>query len=179
MKKEDKHEFVAWMKGEMATAPSLVVVDYRGLTVAQLSTLRNKCRDAGVRFKVAKNTLMKLALAGASLDVIDDLLVGPTAVAWHPGDPGAPARVLLEFGRDKAHEKMKIKGGGVKGRKLSAEEVKFVLATLPTRAELLGRLAGMMNSGPQKLHGVLSAGPAKLGYALKALQRQRESAQAN
>jgi large subunit ribosomal protein L10 len=176
LKKEEKHKFVEWMKGEVAQASSLVVADYRGLTVAQLAALRSKCREAGVKFKVVKNTLMKLALQGSSLDVVDELLDGPTAVAWHPEDPGAPARVLLDFAKDKQNEQMKIKGGGVKGRKLSADEIKTALATLPTRSELLARLAMMLNSGPQKLHGVLSGGPAKLGYALTALKQQRESA---
>jgi large subunit ribosomal protein L10 len=178
VKKQDKNDFVDWMKAELATATSMVVADYRGLTVAQMSALRLKCRDSGVKFKVAKNTLMKVALKDSNLAGIEALLTGPTAVAWSSEDPGAPARVLLEFLKDKAHEKMKIKGAGVAGRKLSAEEVKSVLSVIPTRPQLLGQLAGMMNSGPQKLHGVLSAGPAKLGYALAALKQSKESGQA-
>jgi large subunit ribosomal protein L10 len=172
--KAEKNEFVTWMKAEMSTAPSVVVAEYRGLTVAQLSSLRTRCRDAGVKIKVVKNTLMKLALKDTDLEASAGALEGPTAVAWHLDDPGAAARVLIAFAKEKNNEALKIKGGGVKGRKLVEAEVRNVLATLPTRPELLGSLVGMINSGPQKLHGVLSAAPIKMARLLMALQSERE-----
>jgi large subunit ribosomal protein L10 len=173
--KTEKNEFVTWMKAEMTVAPSVVVAEYRGLTVAQLSSLRARCRDSGVKFKVVKNTLMKLALKDTDLASAAQVLDGPTAVAWHLDDPGAPARVLIAFAKEKTNEALKIKGGGVRGRALAEAEVRNVLATLPTRPELLGTLVGMINSGPQKLHGVLSAAPIKMARLLAALKDQRES----
>lgn len=178
MDKKQKTEFVDWMKGEVETSPAMVIADYRGLTVAQMTDLRARCREKGVKFKVAKNTLMRIVIKGSNFEAIEPLLEGPTAIAWHPEDPGAPARVLVDFAKQKGHEALEIKGAGVSGRMLSPAEVKDVLATMPTREELLGTMAGMLINGPQKLAGVLAAGPNKLGRVLGALKDKKEQAEA-
>jgi len=162
------------MKQELETAPSMVLADYRGLTVAQISDLRDRCREAGVRFKVAKNTLLKLASGGTPMAAMDQLLTGPTAVAWHREDPGAPARVLVEFIKIKGNEKLEIKGAAAGGKLISAQEVKTMLATLPTRPQLLAIMAGLIAAGPTKLARLLAAGPQQLGRALGALQTEKE-----
>jgi len=176
LKREEKEQFVQRMKPELENAPSLVLADYRGLTVAQMTELRSRCREAGVVIKVAKNTLTRLALSGTDKEGLAELLEGPSALAWHSEDPGAPARVLVEFAKIKGNEALEIKGGSLPGRALSAREVTDMLATLPTREELLARFAGMLRSGPQRLHAVITAGPAKLGRALGALEQRRKEA---
>jgi large subunit ribosomal protein L10 len=177
LKKEEKHEFVAWMKGQLESAPSVVLADYRGLDVAQMNSLRIRCREAGVQFKVVKNTLMLLASENTDMSGIKEHLGGPTALAWHSEDPGAPARVLVGFAREKGNEDLEIKCGAVRGRLLTADDVKGVLAVLPTREELLAKFAGSLSAGPSKLMRALSAGPQMLGRGLAALRRQREAAQ--
>lgn len=176
MKKEEKNEFVAWMSEELAKASSTVLADYRGLTVAQMDDLRSKCREAGVSFKVVKNTLMKRVVKGTDREVMQELLEGPTAIAWHNEDPGAAARVLVEFAKNKQNEALEIKGAAVSGKLLDANGVKFVLATLPTREELLGRMAGLVAAGPTKLVRTIAAGPQMLANVLGALKDQREQA---
>ncbi len=174
MKKADKVKFIEQMKQELETAPSMVLADYRGLTVAQISDLRDRCREAGVQFKVAKNTLLKLASADSPMAAMDRLLTGPTAVAWHREDPGAPARVLVEFSRIKDNEKLEIKGAVAGGKLLGAEEVKNILATLPTRPQLLATMAALIAAGPTKVARLLAAGPQQLGRALGALRTEKE-----
>jgi large subunit ribosomal protein L10 len=174
LKKEEKAQFIAEMKQELGTAPSMVLADYRGLTVAQISDLRNRCREAGVQFRVAKNTLLKLAAAGTPMAAMESLLTGPTAVAWHREDPGAPARVLVEFGKIKDNEKLEIKGAVAGGKLLGAQEVKSILATLPTRPQLLAAMAGLLAAGPAKLARLLASGPQTLGRALGALKAEKE-----
>lgn len=176
MKKEEKVEFIQWVKGELESAPAMVLADYRGLSVAQITELRDRCREADVKFKVVKNTLMQRAVEGTPMDVVKDMFTGPSALAWHSDDPGAAARVLVNFAKARGNEALEIKGGAVTGRMLSAQEVQSVLATLPSRNELLGTMAGLIDAGPGKLHRVLSAGPAKLGRVIRALEERRAGA---
>lgn len=173
MKKEEKEKFVKWMKEELEKVPAVVAADFRGLSVAKMTELRGRCREAGVQFKVVKNTLTRRAAEGTPLSALSPLLDGPTALAWHGEDPGAAARVLTDFAREKENEALKVKGGALGRRVFSPEEVKNVMATLPGRPALLSRLAGLLGGGPQKLHGVIAAGPAMLYRVLSALKEQR------
>ncbi len=176
MKKSEKEEFVAWLKGELENAPAIVLADYRGLTVEQMTALRSKCREAGVSLRVAKNTLTKIAIEGTPFEPVKELLTGPVALAWHGEDPGASARVLVEFAKIKTNQDLEIRGGAISGRVLTADQVKNVLATMPSREELLAQMAGLLYAGPQKLHAVLSAGPNKLGRVIAALKEKKEAA---
>jgi large subunit ribosomal protein L10 len=172
--KEEKKEFVDWMKNEFNNAQSVVAADYRGLDVAQMTELRAKCREVGVSIRVVKNTLTLLASKDTPVEPISELLTGPTAVAWHSEDPGAPAKVLVNFAKVKANVDLEIKGAALSGRLLSADEVKNVLATMASHEELMGKMAGLLLAGPQKLHSVLSAGPNMLGRLLGALKDKKE-----
>lgn len=176
MKKSDKVEFVDWMKGELEKSPSAVLADYRGLTVAQMTDLRRRCREAGVQFKVVKNTLMRLVIQGTGMESLGEFLAGPSALAWHYEDPGAAAKVLVDFAKEKDNEALEIKGAAASGRALSAVETREVLARMPSRPELLSQMAALIAAGPQKLVNVLAAGPNKLGRALGALKAEREAA---
>ncbi len=176
MNKNDKNEFVTWIKEEMTNAQSAVMADYRGLTVAQMTDLRRRCREAGVQFKVVKNTLMDLAVKETPMSGLEGLLTGPSALAWHHEDPGAPARILADYAKEKGNEALEIKGGAAGGRALDADQVKNVLAKMETREELLAKTAMLIVAGPTKLARVLAAGPNKLGRVLGALQEKKEAA---
>ena len=124
-------------------AASVVAVDYRGLTVAQDTELRKQLREAGVSYKVFKNTLIKRAAEGTEFAALDPDLEGPTAIAVSKDDATAPARVLADFA--KKAEKLEIKAGIVEGTYYDAKGMQ-VIATIPSREVLLGRLLGSMQS---------------------------------
>ncbi len=124
-------------------AATAVAVDYRGLTVAQDTELRKKLREAGVIYKVYKNTLIKRAAAGTVFAALDPVLEGPTAIAVHKEDATAAARVLAEFA--KKADKLEIKGGIVESKYYDAKGMQPI-AEIPSRDVLLGRLLGSMQS---------------------------------
>ena len=124
-------------------AASVVLVDHRGLTVAEDTELRKLLREAGVDYKVYKNTMMKRAFEGTPCAGLDDLLNGPSAMAVAKDDATAPARILAEFA--KKAKKLEIKGGVVEGDVYDAAGIGQI-ATVPTREVLLGRLFGSWQS---------------------------------
>ena len=124
-------------------AKSAVVVDYRGLTVEQDTRLRRSLREAGISYKVYKNTMIKLAAEGTDFAKLDSLLEGPTAIAVSKDDATAPARVL--FGFTKEAKALELKGGLVDGEFYDANGIQQI-ATIPSKEVLLGRLFGSMQS---------------------------------
>lgn len=124
-------------------AQTAVVVDYRGLTVAQDTELRKTLREAGVTYKVYKNTMIRRAAEGTDFAALDPTLEGPTAIAVSKEDATAPARILAEFA--KKADKLEIKGGIVEGTYYDAKGMQTI-ATIPSREVLLGRLLGSMQS---------------------------------
>ena len=134
-------------------AASAVVVDYRGLTVAQDTELRKALRQAGVSYKVYKNTLIKRAAEGTEFAALDPNLEGPTAIAVSKDDATAPARVLAEFA--KKADKLEIKGGVIEGTYYDAKGMQ-VIATIPSREVLLGKLLGSIQSPITNLARVLN-----------------------
>lgn len=124
-------------------ASSVVVVDYRGLTVEQDTQLRKQLREAGVVYKVYKNTMVRIAAKGTEFEKFDAYLEGPTALAVSKDDATAPARLLAKFA--KTAPKLEIKGGVVEGDAYDAQGM-AAIAAVPSREELLGRLFGSMQS---------------------------------
>lgn len=124
-------------------AQSAVVVDYRGLTVEQDTQLRKSLREAGVTYKVYKNTMIRLATKGTEFEALDNVLEGPTAIAVSKEDATAPARILFNF--SKTAPQLELKAGIVEGTTYDAQGIK-VIAEIPSRDELLGRLFGSMKS---------------------------------
>ncbi|MDO4327735.1 MAG: 50S ribosomal protein L10 [Lachnospiraceae bacterium] len=124
-------------------AASAVVVDYRGLTVEQDTILRKQLREAGVSYKVYKNTLIKRAAEGTAFAALDPDLEGPTALAVSKTDATAPARILAKFA--KTADKLELKAGVVEGTYYDAKGIQ-VIATIPSREELLGKLLGSIQS---------------------------------
>ena len=142
-KVELKQPIVAEISELLDGAATAVVVDYRGLTVAQDTELRKQLREAGVTYKVYKNTMIRRAAEGTAFAALDPHLEGPTAIAVSKTDATAAARILAEFA--KKADKLEIKGGVVEGNYYDAKGMQ-VIATIPAREVLLGRLLGSMQS---------------------------------
>ena len=142
-KVELKQPIVNEIAEAVKDAASVVVVDARGLTVAEDTQLRKQLREAGVTYKVYKNTLMKRAFEGTDFAALDEVLEGPSAIAVSKDDATAPARILAKFG--KTAQNLEIKAGVVEGAFYDAQGMAAV-AAVPSREELLSRLLGSMQS---------------------------------
>jgi large subunit ribosomal protein L10 len=142
-KVELKQPVVAAIAEDVKDAQSVVLVDYRGLTVAQDTELRKQLREAGVIYKVCKNTMMKRAFEGTDFAGLDEYLEGPSAMAVSKEDATAPARILCNFA--KTADKLELKAGVVEG---TVDDVAGLteLAQIPSREVLLSRLLGSMQS---------------------------------
>ena len=142
-KVEQKQPVVEEIKGYVADAKAAVLVDYRGLTVAQDTELRKKLRDAGVIYKVYKNTMLNFAFKGTAYEALAEDLNGPTAVAFGLDDATAPARILMEC--TKTMPKLEFKAGVVEGNYYDAKKLE-VIATIPSREVLISKLLGSLQS---------------------------------
>lgn len=142
-KVELKQPIVEEISANIAGAQSVVLVDYRGLTVEQDTELRKQLREAGVTYKVYKNTFMTRAFKGTEFEGLAPYLNGPSAVAISTTDATAPARVLAEFA--KKANKLEIKGGVVEGNVYDAKGMDAI-ASIPSREVLISRLLGSMQS---------------------------------
>ena len=142
-KVELKKPIVDEISASIKDAQSVVLVDYRGLTVEQDTQLRKPFREAGVTYKVYKNTMIRFAAKGTAFEALEPHLEGPTALAVSKEDATAPARIIAEFA--KKADKLEIKGGIVEDTYYDAKGMQ-VIATIPSREVLLGRLLGSMQS---------------------------------
>jgi large subunit ribosomal protein L10 len=161
-KVELKQPVVAEIAELLNGAASVVAVDYRGLTVAQDTELRKQLRAAGIVYKVYKNTMIRRAAEGTDYAALDPNLEGPTAIAVSKDDATAPARMLAEFA--KKADKLEMKGGIVEGTYYDAKGIQ-VIATIPSREVLLGRLLGSMQSPVTNFARVLNQIAEKQGEA--------------
>ncbi len=165
----EKVAAVAEITAEFRDASAMVVTEYRGLSMKQLSQLRRSL-GSDVNYAVAKNTLVKRAAANAGIEGLDDLLVGPTAIAFVSGEPVDAAKALREFQKD--NKALVVKGGYMEGRALSAAEVSQ-LADLDSREVLLGKLASAMKGNLTKAAQLFSAPASQVARLAAALQDKR------
>ncbi len=142
-KVELKQPIVQEISEQIKDAQSVVVVDYRGLTVAEDTQLRKQLREAGVAYKVYKNTLVNFAIKGTDFESLSDVLEGPNAFAISTTDATAPARVIAKFA--KTAPALEIKAGVVEGTFYDADGMKAI-ATIPSREELLSKFLGSIQS---------------------------------
>ena len=142
-KVELKQPIVAAIAEDVKDAQSVVIVDYRGLTVAQDTELRKQLRDAGIIYKVCKNTMMKRAFEGTEFEGLAEYLEGPSAMAVSKDDATAAARILCKFAKDA--DKLEVKAGVVEGKVYDQAGVK-ALSAIPSREELLSKLLGSIQS---------------------------------
>jgi large subunit ribosomal protein L10 len=169
----DKVAVVEEVRERLASANASVVTEYRGLTVTQLAELRKNLAAVG-DYKIYKNTLVRLAIAGSEYEELTELLSGPTAIAFVNGEISAAAKALRDFAR--AYPALIVKGGLVGGSTLSNQDLTR-LADLPSREVLLARFAGGLAAPLQQLAGLLQALPRNLAYGLSALVDQRRAAE--
>lgn len=137
-----------------------VVVDYRGLDVAEVTALRKELRDEGIEFHVYKNTMTRRAVDAVELSALNEVLVGPTAIAFSKDDVVAPARILNNFAKD--HEALEIKGGVIEGEVATLEQIKE-LADLPNYEGMVSMLLS-----------VLQAPIRNLAYVVQSVSEQKE-----
>ena len=166
-KVELKQPIVQEISETIKDAQSLVVVDYRGLTVAQDTELRKKLREAGVTYKVCKNTMMKRAFEGTDFAQLDEYLEGPNAIAISKEDATAPARIICNFA--KKAEALEVKAGVVEGSVYDAAGIQE-LSKIPSREELLSKLLGSLQSPITNLARVLNQIAEKGGAADAAVE---------
>ena len=173
MNRSEKDAVVEDLKGRFDRMISAVFVDYQGLNVPSATELRDKLREAGVEYKVVKNTLVERALEGRewSAELSAQVLQGMTAVAWSYEEPATAAQVIKEFGKKNEH--LKVKAGVVDGKVIDAQAVLDRLATMPGRDELRAQLLATMQAPALQLLRLLQTPAQNFLYLLKA----REAAQ--
>jgi large subunit ribosomal protein L10 len=169
--KAAKNEVVEHYSGVFKANPSVVLVEYKGLTVKELEGLRSNLRDADTELKIVKNTLLRIAAKDTEIEQITDLLSGPTAIAVCEKDPTAAAKVFVKSVKD--HPLLKIKGGIVEGNVVGVDEI-TALSKLPSRPEMMAQLLGALSSPMSNLLGSLIQMQTKLLYALEALKDTKE-----
>ncbi|MGN4759635.1 50S ribosomal protein L10 [Bacillus cereus group sp. MYBK227-2] len=140
---ETKQQVVTEIADKLRASKSTIVVDYRGLTVSEATELRKQLREAGVEFKVYKNSLTRRAAESAEMAELNEFLTGPNAIAFSNEDVVAPAKVLNDFAKD--HEALEIKAGVIEGKLVTLDEVKAI-ATLPSREGLLSMLLSVLQA---------------------------------
>ncbi len=173
--REQKQSEVDALREKITSANSVVLADYRGLTVSDANDLRGRLRkagDGGIEYRIAKNTLLKLAVAETDAAKLGPMLVGPTALALAYDEPASLARVLVDYAKE--NDKFEIKGGVVEGELVDLAFIRQ-LAALPSKDELRAKLMGTLLAPTQKLAGTLHALLGHLRGALEQRQRQLEA----
>jgi len=162
---ELKQPIVEEIKANLDGEQSAVIVDYRGLTVEQYTILRKEMREAGVIYKVYKNTMVRFAIDGTVFEALKDDLEGPNAIAISKDDATAPARILAKFAKDAPA--LEIKSGIVEGTYYDANGIKAI-SSIPSREELLSKLLGSLQSPIANFARVLKQIAEKDGGAAEA-----------
>ncbi|MEW6500709.1 MAG: 50S ribosomal protein L10 [Thermodesulfobacteriota bacterium] len=172
MEREEKAAIVQELSEKFAKAKLAVLADYRGLTVHNLQALRREMRSNNAEVKVAKNTLIKKAIAGTTFAAFESHLQGNTALALTDADPVGPAKVLVKFMKD--HPAMSVKSVIFEGKMLTSDDL-TALSKLPGINELRAQLLGLMLAVPTGFVRVLNGVPQKAVYLLQAIKDSKES----
>jgi large subunit ribosomal protein L10 len=169
-----KAQFIDELAQKLRDSKGVVLLDYRGLNVAQITDLRRQLDEQEVEFHVAKNTLLRIAADRAEIDVTPELLVGPTAIAFGWRDEVAPAKLLSDFAR--RNRVVSVKGGIVGGHSLSAEQIGRV-AELPNRETLLAQLLGVIQAPAAQALGIMQAPAREIAGLAQALAQKQGGAE--
>lgn len=172
MDRSQKEQLVAALKQRLEEVNLVVVTQQSGLTVSQVTDLRQRMREAGASYKVTKNRLTRLALEGTKFQALESLFTGPTAIASSE-DPVAAAKVCVEFA--KQNDKLTIVGGAL-GEKMLDQQAINALAKLPSLDELRAKLLGVLQAPATKVAGVAQAPAGKLARVFSAYGSQGEAA---
>jgi len=169
MPTEAKRETVAELREALSSSRTLIVSEYRGLSVKELAEIRRALRKQDVTYRVVKNRLMRIAAQDTVGEALGPLLVGPTAIAFGT-DESSTAKAVIDATRP--YKVVTITGGVLGNRSINADAVRS-LATLPSREVLLAKLAGGMQAPIATLGGLLAANIRNLGYALSQVRDQK------
>lgn len=169
---DEKKAVVAEVSGKLTGAQAAMLAEYRGLSVAQMTTLRRKAHESNVFLRVVKNSLARRAVEGTGFECLKDQMIGPLAFAVS-ADPVAVAKILSEFAKE--NEALKIKVGAMDGKLMSLAQIQ-ALAVLPGREQLLALLLGTMQAPVQKFVQTLNEVPAKFVRTLAAVRDAKASA---
>lgn len=162
--RSEKEQLVSSLRQGLSESSLVIVAQQTGLTVAQASDLRRQMREAGAQYKVAKNTLARLAVAGTENEGITPLLSGPTALAYSK-DPVAAAKVTIKFAN--TNDKFKVVGGSLDGKVLNAKDIE-TLSKLPSLDELRAKIIGIISTPATRIAGVLQAPAGQLARVFSA-----------
>jgi large subunit ribosomal protein L10 len=173
VKLDEKKQIVEDLRVRFAKSSLVILTDFKGLDVASVSELRRKLKEAGIEYKVVKNTLMARASQETPISVLKDQFKGPGAVAIGYHDPVAPAKILTKFADDS--KKLEIRAAVLNGKLLDLGGIR-ALAALPPREVLLGQLLAVMQGVPASAVRVLAGVPRGLVNLLAALKDQKEAA---
>jgi large subunit ribosomal protein L10 len=166
-----KEQVIEELRDKLGRASAAILTDYKGLSVAELTVLRDSLAAEKVDYQVVKNTLMRLACRDTATAVLEPALTGTCAVAIAYGDPAVPAKIIKKF--NKSNEKLKLKAAALGNRLIDADQV-LALADLPPKEELLAKMLGTLNAVPTGLVTVLSGVPRAFVGVLAAIQRRKE-----
>lgn len=170
----EKAELIEEIGEKLDEYPILYLTNFSGLTVAQSNDLRGRFREAGVEYKVTKNTLARIALDRLEgMDALEDFFAGPTAVAFSE-DPAKPARVIQDFVEDEDVERPELKVAWVEGELYEGSDALDTLADLKSREELIGEIAGLLLSPAQNVVGGLKGAGQNLAGILNTLSEEDE-----
>lgn len=173
MPTKEKEVELAAFRDQLVGAKAVVISHNKGLTVGEVTELRKKLRDAGIRHKVVKNTLAKIAAKEAGMVGLDKYLEGPTVISSTTGDIVAPARILAGYAKD--HEKLVIMGGFIEGKEHTAKDI-IAISVLPSKEELLAKLLGSLNSPISGFVRVLNGPISGFVRALNAIAQKKAAA---
>ncbi len=173
MDRAGKAEILGEIKESFANVASVVIADYSGITVPVVTAMRDDFRKNGCHYRVLKNSLVKIAVKGSSMEPMSALMTGPTCVIWSNESPQAPAKIALKWAKDQP--KFTIKGGFFDGQLLDAKGVDS-LSKMPGKDEIRASLLMTFLAGPQDFVRTIIAGPQNFMYVLDARKRALESA---
>ncbi len=172
LKLEQKKNIVDDIRQKALGSQSLVIAHNKGLSVSEMTELRVIARRSGVYFKIARNTLTRIAVAGTKYECIQDSLSGPTMLAFSMDEPGAAARVVRDFA--KSHEKLQVAALALSGKLLAADQIDMV-ASLPTLNQALSSLASVLQAPVTKFARTLAELPTKLARVIVQVKDKQQS----
>ena len=171
MDRATKQEVLGEIKEAFQNVASVVIADYRGITVPVVTAMRDDFRKAGCHYRVIKNSLVKIAVKGSKMEPLSQIMVGTTAVIWSTEVPQDPAKVALKWAKDEP--KFVIKGGYYEGSLLDVAGVN-ALATMPGKNEIRASMLMTLLAGPQAFAAQILAPVQNFAYLLDARRRQLE-----
>jgi large subunit ribosomal protein L10 len=171
MDRAGKQEILGEIKEAFENVASVVIADYRGITVPVVTAMREDFRKAGCHYRVLKNSLVKIAVKGSKMESLSQLMVGTTAVIWSTEIPQDPAKIALKWAKDEP--KFQIKGGYYEGQLLDAKGID-ALAKMPGKNEIRAQMLMTFLAAPQSFVAQLAAGPQNFAYLLDARKRHLE-----